>query len=194
MASERALYTKGEDFVRCPSPGCPEKIRRVVPVSSRRAKAKTKASQGIQPVQNLRRLRRVQGQVERAYGDDLHGIQPMVTKSQGRNELIEDCDEQQFQNGNWDGIPSSTKLEAVMDYIKRWSKEAPGDKIIGMFSTLLYIVILLTGFSLHPLGQLRQNPRSDALRGAYRFFIPLWQHVARRARQCGFFVPSERRS
>jgi hypothetical protein len=125
------LYQKGLEYIQCPSPGCEEKIRRVVPLNSRSNKSKMKSS----PAPNgIRSLIRAQADVERDYGDDLHGIQPMTAKSQGENEFMGICDHQQFDNGNWDGIPSSTKMDAVMGYIEKWDKKAPADKIIGIFS------------------------------------------------------------
>ncbi|KAK0643270.1 SNF2 family N-terminal domain-containing protein [Cercophora newfieldiana] len=162
---ENALYTKGLEYVQCPSLGCGEKIRRVVPLRSQRDK-KTKSSPATN---NLPTLNKVQGDVERGYGDDLHGIQPMAAKSQLKNGFLERCDEQQFDNGNWGGIPSSTKMDAVMGFIEQWTREAPDDKIIVFTHWVNFAKILGrslyeqgTGFLYH-FGSMSQSERDSAV-------------------------------
>lgn len=67
------------------------------------------------------------GKRQRAYGDDINTIQlrPEYTnKFIKRNDKYED-----------EGVGGSTKLDAVMMYIRQWRQEAPEDKIIGKFSS-----------------------------------------------------------
>lgn len=126
---------RGDSFIPCPS--CGKKVQAVRPFhlpailevdDDDSVTAQSRGDTGSSIRGNRRSRAKRHPKDTRASGDDLNGLQP---KPGYRGMFLEHCD-----NNEGVGAVPSAKLETTMEYIRKWQREAPDDKIIGkLFAT-----------------------------------------------------------
>ncbi|KAK1825689.1 SNF2 family N-terminal domain-containing protein [Podospora conica] len=114
-----------------PCPECGADVGKLVPV---------KPGQGTTHYKPSQRTRAKQERKSREYGEDLNGVRLHSNVPNGFLEL-NDIYYKNKQQGRA-GVGESSKLNAALNYIKKWQAEAPDDKIIVFTQWVAFGMIL----------------------------------------------------